>query len=185
MSTNMFRVSSGLGRYQFTKSNKPSTPNSSMQMTPTSKNSSSNSSSLAVKTPRKSNVYVKSDQEIIKQNNNELTLLKDNYMKLRDQYQKEKESYVNRLMSLEKELKSEQKRVMSLQNQLENLTNNNETQDFYQTNGKSIAVIENIWELMKSYREVLQERLKEKNMNEEDVRQNFRSQNMNIMNNDE
>lgn len=150
----MFKVSSGLGKYQFTKSSRPSTPSNAMKSS--SSKSSTSTSSMASKPSRQSNVYVKSDQDIIKQNNNELIMLKENYMKLRDQYQSEKQSYVNKLLNLQNDLNSEQKRVKSLQAQLDDLTHNNKIQDFYQTNGKSIAVIENIWNLMQSYHDAIQ-----------------------------
>lgn len=151
----MFKVSSGLGKYQFTKSSRPSTPSNAMKSS-SSKSSTSTSSSMAPKASRQSNVFVKSDQDIIKQNNNELLMLKENYMKLRDQYQNEKQGYVNKLLNLQNDLNSEQKRVKSLQAQLDDLTHNNTIQDFYQTNGKSIAVIESIWNLMQSYHDAIQ-----------------------------
>lgn len=147
MSNNMFRVSSGLGKYQFTKSNKTPTPSNAMR-SPSSKQS------------RQSGVYMKSDQEIIKQNNNELMMLKENYTKLRDQYQSEKKSYANKLMNLQNDLNSEQKRVKSLQTQLDELSHDHKIKAFYQTNGRSIAVIENIWELMQTYRDAVQNGIK-------------------------
>ena len=89
------------------------------------------------------------DEEIIKQQNNELCQLKESYMRLRDQFQMDKSSSQMKLLSLQNELKAEQRRVEKLEDQMNELVQKNSA---FEYNGKSVKVVEGIWEVLKTYR---------------------------------
>lgn len=160
--SNIFKVSSGLGRYQFSKLSAHATPDPATK-TPQTPEMKTSYKPNRTNDANKSDIFRKSDQEIIKQNNNELIMLRENYLKLKAQYEKDRNSYMTKLNDLQEQLRREKQHYMDLYNEYEKLTKSRGTREFYQTNGKSIAVADNIWSLMTAYRQAITNQSRNKN----------------------
>jgi hypothetical protein len=88
--------------------------------------------------------------DLIRRQNEQLTDLKDQYLRLHEQYEQEQKQADLNLLSLQREIRAEQRAVMALEDEIESLK---ATARRSGDGARSTGAIEEIWQLLQAYRE--------------------------------
>jgi DNA repair exonuclease SbcCD ATPase subunit len=98
--------------------------------------------------------------DLIRDQNNQLTDLKDQYLRLQDQFEREKKEAPAKLIQLQRELRAEERKLAEVEEEVSAKT---------QKEGRGIGsmeVIEKIWRILVKYREKVREVKEEKERRE-------------------
>jgi hypothetical protein len=129
-----FEVHSALGRCRFTPTKSPTPVALPARHLPTA----GDSDSLA-------------PQDLVRRQNEQLSQLKEQYLRLHEQFKEEQKDSSAKLLDLQRELRSEQKRVEEFEDEIGALARAGQSS----SGSRSIEAVEQIWRLMQEYRDAV------------------------------
>jgi tRNA nucleotidyltransferase/poly(A) polymerase len=131
-----FEVHSALGRCRFTPSKSPTPVAVSTRHLPL---------------PEDSDLPL---QDLVRKQNEQLSQLKDQYLRLHEQLKEEQKESSAKLLNLQREFRAEQKQVEELEDEIAALIRMGQNRTGERSG--SMQAVEQIWQLMQEYREAVQ-----------------------------